>query len=170
VPGVGPTVGDLFELLRRSLDEAQAEVGSLQLLVPLEPWFFGDGEAPPIERATVQGRSQLVRTTSGRQEPVLGAHCLPLATGEPQLLGRSETLQLVVDQPTVSRLHAEIIEAKDRFTIRDRGSHNGTLVNDRVLGPDDSQPLRDGDVIVLGDAQLLYTSLEHLATLLGFTR
>jgi hypothetical protein len=170
VRAVGPTVGDLFQLLRVSIDEAQAELGAAQLLIPLEPWSFGDGEAPPIDRATVQARSQLVRTTSGRQEPVLGAHPLPLLTGQPQLLGRSENLQLVVDQPTVSRLHAEIVEAKQRFTIRDRGSHNGTLVNDRVLGPDDAQPLRNGDVIVLGDAQLLFTSLEHLAELLGFNR
>jgi hypothetical protein len=163
-------VGDLFELLRRSPERAEAEVGSPHLLVPLEPWSFGDGEAPPIERATISGRSQLLRTTSGRQEPAIGAHALPLIPGQPKLLGRAGTLELIVNQPTVSRLHAEIVDADGRFAIRDRASHNGTLVNDRVLGPDDLHRLDDGDVIVLGDAQLLYASLDHLAELLGFSR
>jgi hypothetical protein len=159
----------LFELLRTSRERAETEVGSPSLLVPLEPWSFAEGEAPPIERATVSGRSQLLRTTSGRQEPAIAARSLPLLPGQPKLLGRAGTLELIVNQPTVSRLHAEIVDAEDRFAIRDRGSHNGTLVNDRVLGPDDVHTLEDGDVIVLGDAQLLYASLEHLAELLGFS-
>ena len=160
----------MFELLRASRERAEAELGSPSLLIPLEPWSFGEGEAPPIERVTVSARSQLLRTTSGRQEPAIAARSLPLLAGHPKLLGRASSLELVVNQPTVSRLHAEIVDADDRFAIRDRASHNGTLVNDRVLGPDDLQPLLDGDVIVLGDAQLLYASLEHLADLLGFSR
>ncbi len=167
---LGPTVVDLFELLRASPDEAEAKIGSPQLLLPLEPWTFRDLPPPQIELVTVGARSQLLRTTAGRQEPAIGAPCLPLLAGRPKLLGRAGTLELVVDQPTVSRLHAEILDDREQFAIRDRGSHNGTRVNEIVLGPDDVRPLRDGDVIVLGDAQLLYASLGHLSVLLGLSR
>jgi hypothetical protein len=163
---VGPKVGALFELLRSAPEKAKAEIGPSPLLVPLEPWSFAPGEAPPIERATVPGRGQLLPTTWGKQQPVLGASCLPLVAGGTKLLGRSDTVDLVVDQPTVSRLHAEIVDVAGHFSIRDRGSYNGTLVNDRVLLPEDLQSLRNGDVVVLGEAPLLFTSLDHLRTLL----
>ncbi len=164
---VGPRVSALFQLLRSTSERAETNVGASLLLVPLEPWSFAEGEAPPIERATVPGRGQLLPTTSGKHQPVLGATCLLLMAGGPKLLGRSDTVDLVVDQPTVSRLHAEIVDVAEHFSIRDRGSYNGTLVNNRVLLPEDLQSLSNGDVIILGEAQLLFTSLDHLRTLLG---
>lgn len=116
----GPKVSALFDLLRSTPEKAESEVGTSKLLVPLEPWSFAEGEAPPIDRATVPGRGKLLPTTSGKQQPVLGASCLPLIAGGPKLLGRAGTVDLMVDQPTVSRLHAEIVDVADHFSIRDR--------------------------------------------------
>jgi hypothetical protein len=50
----------------------------------------------------------------------------------------------------VSRRHAVIVRAADRYLIEDLGSTNGTFVNGRRV--DRPVPLRDGDVIFLGES------------------
>jgi len=65
-------------------------------------------------------------------------------------LGRSPDSDIVIVDPGISRFHAEIRREGQRWTITDRGSQNGTLVNGRpVVG---TEPLSSGDEITLGDA------------------
>lgn len=72
----------------------------------------------------------------------------------PALIGRDpSTCAVVVPHPTVSRQHARIDQQGAGFTITDMGSRNGTSVNGRRLQPNLAQPLRDGDVIRIGDQQ-----------------
>ena len=54
----------------------------------------------------------------------------------------------------VSRRHAILEQRDDVFVLRDNGSANGTLVNgDKV---DSEHTLRDGDLVAIGSARLLF--------------
>jgi pSer/pThr/pTyr-binding forkhead associated (FHA) protein len=73
---------------------------------------------------------------------------------EPVLtIGRSPTNQLVLDDPQVSRVHAQLRAIDGAFTIIDLDSTCGTLVNGE---PVTQVALRAGDTIVLGDSTLIY--------------
>ncbi|WP_317441633.1 FHA domain-containing protein [Streptomyces collinus] len=63
-------------------------------------------------------------------------------------IGRADTNDLVVDDLTVSRHHAELrADADGVREIVDLGSHNGTYLNGR---PVDRAPVRPGDIIGIG--------------------
>src|SRR6266545_1962902 len=47
---------------------------------------------------------------------------------QPLVIGRERGCQLVVDDPLVSRRHAEVVFAEDGWLLRDLGSRNGTFV------------------------------------------
>lgn len=67
-------------------------------------------------------------------------------------LGRGTDVDIRIDDPGVSRHHAEITLGTD-VTIRDLGSTNGTLVNGRMVG---TQILMDGARVQLGSTTLTY--------------
>ena len=69
-------------------------------------------------------------------------------------IGRDPSNDLVLTDAMVSRRHA-IMELKEgEYVLRDNNSSNGTLVNgDRVV---EGQPLRDGDLIGIGSARILF--------------
>ncbi|HZN11161.1 MAG TPA: FHA domain-containing protein [Blastocatellia bacterium] len=57
----------------------------------------------------------------------------------------------------VSRRHARITLRGDQFCLEDLGSSNGTVINGRVrLKKGESQPLADGDEILLGGTLLRF--------------
>jgi pSer/pThr/pTyr-binding forkhead associated (FHA) protein len=57
----------------------------------------------------------------------------------------------------VSRRHARISRHDGQYTIEDLGSTNGTFVNrGRRLVPGNSQPLQDGDEIIVGKTFLRF--------------
>jgi DNA-binding winged helix-turn-helix (wHTH) protein len=62
--------------------------------------------------------------------------------------GRSDTCDVVIELPTVSRLHARIELVHDRYLLFDAGSANGTYLNGRRI--DHSYELHTGDEIWLG--------------------
>ncbi|MFN3190557.1 MAG: diguanylate cyclase [Aureliella sp.] len=62
-------------------------------------------------------------------------------------LGRSEHCSVVLEDESVSRLHARILSGENGYSIEDLGSTNGVLVNDELI---ESCPLRTGDRIQLG--------------------
>ena len=65
------------------------------------------------------------------------------------LVGRDQDADIVIDDPTVSRKHAEIMRSNDGFVLLDLGSKNGTFVNERKIGRA-GQSLKDGDEIRFG--------------------
>lgn len=67
-------------------------------------------------------------------------------------LGRGTDVDIRVDDPGVSRHHAEITLGTD-VTLRDLGSTNGTLVNGRMIA---TVVLTDGARIQLGTTTLTY--------------
>jgi DNA-binding NtrC family response regulator len=69
-------------------------------------------------------------------------------------IGRSNSVEVYVDDPLVSRRHA-IVSATPRPTIRDLGSSNGTRVQGVRLPPGVTRELSVGDVVMVGSAALL---------------
>jgi Tfp pilus assembly protein PilN len=70
------------------------------------------------------------------------------------VLGRDPTVEYAIDDPTVSRRHAEMVKTAEGWRLRDLGSANGTEINGaRLIG---DKALRDGDVIGLGRVTLVY--------------
>ena len=66
-------------------------------------------------------------------------------------VGRGGGVDISLEDPSVSRLHAEIIRRGDHFYVADLGlSINGTRVNGRPVG---RRVLADGDVLSFGVAR-----------------
>ena len=69
-------------------------------------------------------------------------------------LGRSRQCDVMVDDPNVSRTHAEVRPRGGSWVLSDLGSTNGTYLNDEPLaGP---QLLHDGDRIRIADCEFCY--------------
>lgn len=84
-------------------------------------------------------------------------------------IGRDKTrAQIVFDDPTVSRLHARLVEEVDGvFMLHDEGSASGTFVNDERI---DLQPreLHSGDLIEFGRQRVIFQSAEPLGDVASF--
>lgn len=74
-------------------------------------------------------------------------------------LGRSSSCEISIPDPALSRNHC-LFETRDGgLWVTDLASANGTIVNDVQLGPD-SQNLKIGDVVVVGDSALQVVAAE----------
>ena len=69
------------------------------------------------------------------------------------VLGRSSGCDVVVDDPNVSRRHAEIRRVGEGYSLVDLGSTNGTEVNGQRVG---ETSLMNGDVIGVGTTRLTF--------------
>jgi serine/threonine-protein kinase len=74
-----------------------------------------------------------------------------LQEGPDLLLGRGERCLYRLNDPSVSRAHAQLLLEGDKVTIIDNGSKGGTLVNG---GKVERRVLEPGDIIKLGDTQI----------------
>jgi diguanylate cyclase (GGDEF)-like protein len=75
-------------------------------------------------------------------------------------IGRAPECHLQLDNPGISRRHAELRVDADAVVIADLGSSNGTYVNEtRVTGP---QVLRSGDMVRLGVVVLRFYESQSL--------
>jgi len=70
------------------------------------------------------------------------------------VLGRSREADVHVDDPNVSRKHAEVRPSGASWTVRDLGSTNGVKVNGRRI--QGAQSLKDGDTITLGTSEIVF--------------
>ena len=67
-------------------------------------------------------------------------------------LGRLPDNDVVIDDPWVSRRHAEIVSTHESYVLRDLASSNGTFLTDRLIDASDCG-LQDGDHIRLGQSR-----------------
>ena len=71
--------------------------------------------------------------------------------GDVTTVGRGEGVDIHLDEPSVSRLHAELVRRGPHVYVTDLGlSSNGTRVNGRPVG---RRVLSDGDVLSFGGAR-----------------
>jgi hypothetical protein len=73
-------------------------------------------------------------------------------------VGRSPDAAIFLDDVTVSRNHALVVQRKDGRFIDDLGSLNGTYVNRRRI---ESHRLEDGDEIQIGKYKLSFLEKEE---------
>ena len=68
----------------------------------------------------------------------------------------AEYMDYVIEQDTVSRFHAKLIQQGNRVFVADLNSTNGTKVNGRGLTVGEQMPLTNGDRVVFADAEYTY--------------
>jgi hypothetical protein len=85
---------------------------------------------------------------------------LPSIEGMDELrLGRSEESNLVLPDPSVSRMHAVLhLDAAKTWMLTEAGSRNGTFVDDCRLADDTRVALRSGAAVRLGEVVLRFLS------------
>lgn len=69
-------------------------------------------------------------------------------------VGRSETADIQVPDPLISRVHAAITLGES-LTVRDLGSSNGTVVRGQKLPPDTDVPINVGETIDFGSTVVI---------------
>jgi hypothetical protein len=133
----------------------------------VRPEVHSEGAEPSIEQDE-HGHTMIYSTSARVGGPVEEAQARRsppralLAAGGRRLLvppgggtiGRSRDCEMVLEDPGISRRHAELRPAGDGFAIVDLGSTNGVLVNgERLQG---ARPLNGGDVIELGSTEVVF--------------
>lgn len=112
-----------------------------------------------VRSATVKGRIAPAPTGTVRRSgtPVLevDGRAYPL-TGPVAVVGRGHDVDVVVDDPGVSRRHCEI-RTGTPSTIQDLGSTNGIVVDGQHTT---RATLRDGSRIVVGSTTIIYRQAE----------
>jgi hypothetical protein len=88
-----------------------------------------------------------------RQALLVGGGRRNVLSGNRVVLGRSREADIVLQDPNVSRRHAELRREDGGWQIVDLGSTNGIKVNGRRV---DNQPLRPGDQITIGVTDLTF--------------
>ena len=74
---------------------------------------------------------------------------------------KQEENQVVIDDPSVGRLHATIRINRDKLVIVDHSSRCGTLVNDQRIKAERKQQIQDGDIIRIGNCDNIITVVEE---------
>jgi putative nucleotidyltransferase with HDIG domain len=76
--------------------------------------------------------------------------------------GRLATLEIVLEDSSVSRRHAELRPTPQGWKVRDLGSTNGTFLNGTRLGPGEF-PVRAQDIIRCGNLTLVVDQIKEIA-------
>jgi FHA domain len=108
------------------------------------------GEYEPVdldEEVAAAGAALVIRSGGGRAGESFAIE------GERMSIGRTPDADVFLDDVTVSRNHALLVERQDGHYIDDLGSLNGTYVNRRRI---ESHRLEDGDEIQIGKYKLSY--------------
>jgi HD-GYP domain-containing protein (c-di-GMP phosphodiesterase class II) len=73
-------------------------------------------------------------------------------------VGRLGICEVVIEDGSVSRAHAEVLETQRGWVLRDLGSTNGTFLNGMRVGRLD-EPIREGDILQFGEICLVVSTL-----------
>jgi hypothetical protein len=95
----------------------------------------------------LEGPALVVRAGGGRA----GESFRP--TGERTRIGRSPDCEVFLDDVTVSRNHAVLVQEDGHFFVEDQGSLNGTFVNRKRI---DRAPLEEGDELQVGKYRMTF--------------
>jgi pSer/pThr/pTyr-binding forkhead associated (FHA) protein len=100
-----------------------------------------------LEELGADGPALVVRSGGGRS----GEHFVP--QGERTTIGRSPDCDVFLDDVTVSRKHAVLVQKEGAFFIEDQGSLNGTFLNRKRI---ESGRLENGDELQIGKYKLSF--------------
>jgi FHA domain/zinc-ribbon domain len=113
------------------------------------PEELAEDGADALDEIGLEGPALVVRSGGGRQGETFRPQ------GERTTIGRSPDCGIFLDDVTVSRRHAVLIESDGRFTIEDQGSLNGTFLNRKRI---ESAELENGDELQIGKYRLIFLS------------
>lgn len=85
-------------------------------------------------------------------------------TEKSNVVGRSPTVQLIINEASVSRQHARFVLHGDHVAVEDMGSSNGTFVND--VRADGLVTLKDGDIVRLGTVLLKFFAHDNVDSIM----
>ena len=94
----------------------------------------------------MKSKFRLLQVSNGRVR-----HQFPLIEGV-NTVGRLPYFPICIQEPSVSRRHAELIVSDSRVTVRDVGSRYGTFIDGRQI---QTLPLRPGQWIQFAEVRLL---------------
>ena len=154
----GPLSGELASMVR---EHAQEQNYSF-----LGPVQIGFEQADDLETGRFRIRSKAVAGATptspeptqqvGGATPWLEVGTTTYALSRPvTTLGRGSDVDLRIDDPGISRRHAEVRVSGDRAMLTDLGSTNGCVVDGREV---QQAELRDGSRIVLGSTTVVFHS------------
>jgi pSer/pThr/pTyr-binding forkhead associated (FHA) protein len=137
----GETVSGVFELTPGAQLEAGVFVFSIPGAVTLDTEVEGEvmEDAPPVPYL------------QGTKGPTKGVE-IELEEGENDV-GRDPGLYLVIDDPSISRLHARLTVRTGKTSLVDMRSSNGVFVNNKRI---ESVELKSGDLIRFGNIEFKY--------------
>jgi len=134
-----------------------------QLLAPPEEEHEAEDPAGPAPSAGDFGHTMVYSPSKDarrvepaqdrRQALLVGGGRRNVLSGSRVVLGRSREADIVLQDPNVSRRHAELRREDGGWQIVDLGSTNGIKVNGRRVG---NQPLSAGDQITIGVTDLTF--------------
>ena len=120
---------------------------STQTFTPVEQ---GEESALLAAELGIQGPALVVRSGGGRAGETFHPQ------SDRTTIGRSPDCGIFLDDVTVSRRHAVLVEEDGGFVIEDQESLNGTFVNRRRI--DEPTRLDDGDEVQIGKYRLTFLS------------
>ena len=71
-------------------------------------------------------------------------------------VGRNDQRDICIKDPSLSSYHCDFIQNEDGFFICDRGSTNGTRLNNVPLEPEEMYPLKGSDLLQLGSVEVMF--------------
>jgi len=102
---------------------------------------------PELADFGIKGPALVVRAGGGRAGETFAPK------GERTTVGRSPDCGIFLDDVTVSRRHAVLLQRDGRWFVEDQGSLNGTFVNRRRV---EVAELSDGDELQVGKYRLTF--------------
>lgn len=101
------------------------------------------------ERPELEERSHRLLTTDGRLLASLGNPALSIGK-------KKEEVDLVLEDASVSRIHARITNADGKYYLEDLNSTNGTYRNGLRMQPYEKKKLEEGDEIKCGKVAFIF--------------
>jgi pSer/pThr/pTyr-binding forkhead associated (FHA) protein len=105
------------------------------------------GDLEAVEEFGLEGPALVVRAGGGRA----GESFRP--AGPRTRIGRSPDCEIFLDDVTVSRNHAVLIEENGKYVVEDQNSLNGTFVNRRRI---ERASLEEGDELQIGKYRMTF--------------
>jgi hypothetical protein len=121
------------------------DAGETTMTFPLEE--PSSEHALALDELGITGPALVVRSGGGRA----GETFHPM--GDRTTIGRSPDCDVFLDDVTVSRKHAVLVDTGGSFQVEDLGSLNGTFLNRKRI---EKAPLADGDELQVGKYRLTF--------------
>lgn len=153
----GKRVNKRFQL--RAGDTIKIGDVEFELTDPAQGSSDGAGRSMPMADWCVQAMSGSLK---GKTFPILNAITI----------GRSSSCEIHISQEKVSRKHAELIVKGPQLILRDLGSSNGTIVNQKkisevALTPGDQFHINNNNFLVIGPKSTEGSENEEEPTIFG---